>query len=176
MTSILIAVGSARKGSVAHKLTPIVADEAAKLDGVTTSVIELDDLQLPFFNNERSPSDPEYVATDEHVIAWGKLVAEHDAVVFVTPEYNHNLSALQKNAIDSLFTEWNDKPIGVIAYGWSAGIHSVNALKESLPVVKADLREPITQLQFTKDIAPDASLIDEAGVREKLAATLRAVS
>lgn len=175
MTNILIAVGSARKGSVAHKLAPIVAEEAAKLEDVTASVIELDDLQLPFFNNERSPSDPEYVATDEHVISWGKLVQEHDAVVFLTPEYNHNLSAIQKNAIDSLFVEWNDKPIGVIAYGWGAGIHSVNALKETLPVVKADLREPIAQLQFTQDIGPDASLTDEASVREKISATLQAV-
>lgn len=175
MTNILIAVGSARKGSVAHKLAPIVAEEAAKLEDVTASVIELDDLQLPFFNNERSPSDPKYVATDEHVISWGKLVQEHDAVVFLTPEYNHNLSAVQKNAIDSLFGEWNEKPIGVIAYGWGAGIHSVNALKETLPVVKAELREPITQLQFTQDIAPDASLIDEASVREKISTTLKAV-
>ena len=175
MTNILIAVGSARKGSVAHKLAPIVAEEAVKLEDVTASVIELDDLQLPFFNNERSPSDPEYVATDEHVIAWGKLVSESDAVVFLTPEYNHNLSAIQKNAIDSLFTEWNEKPIGVIAYGWGAGIHSVNALKETLPVVKAELREPVTQLQFTQDIGPDASLIDEASVREKISATLQAV-
>lgn len=172
MTNILIAVGSARKGSVAHKLAPIVAEEAVKLEDVTASVIELDDLQLPFFNNERSPSDPEYVATDEHVIAWGKLVSESDAVVFLTPEYNHNLSAIQKNAIDSLFAEWNEKPIGIVAYGWSAGIHSVNALRETLPVVKAELREPITQLQFTKDIAPDASLIDETGVRERISATL----
>lgn len=175
MTTILIAVGSARKGSVAHKLAPIVREEAAKLDGVDASVIELSDLNLPFFNNERSPSDPEYVATDEQVLAWGKLVTEHDAVVFLTPEYNHNLSALQKNAIDSLFAEWNAKPIGVIAYGWSAGIHAVSALKESLPVVKADLREPITQLQFTQDIAPDASLIDESSVREKISATLQSL-
>ena len=176
MTRILIAVGSARKGSVAHKVAAVTTEEAAKLEGVETTTIELDDLQLPFFNNERSPSDPEYVPTDEHVLAWGKLVAEHDAVLFVTPEYNHNMSAIQKNAIDSLFIEWNDKPIGVVAYGWSAGINSVNALKGPLPVVKADLREPVTQLQFTQDILPDGTLIDEAGVREKIDETLRAIS
>ena len=34
---------------------------------------------------------------------WNQKVAEGDAYLFVTPEYNHSVPAVLKNAIDSVF-------------------------------------------------------------------------
>lgn len=176
MTNILVVIGSARKGRVADTVLTYIEEEAAKNDSITTTVADLSTLNLPFFDNEHAPSSPDYIVTNDNVKAWGALVAKSDAVVFITPEYNHALSAIQKNAIDSLFTEWNDKPVAIVAYGWYAGAHSVTAIRELAPVIKIDLKEPIAELAFTKDINPDGSLIDEISVREKISAALASIA
>ncbi|HET9772482.1 MAG TPA: NADPH-dependent FMN reductase, partial [Acidimicrobiia bacterium] len=67
-----------------------------------------------------------------------------DAVVFVTPEYNHGYPATVKNAIDFLFHEWADKPVGFVSYGGiSAGTRSVTQLK---PVVTAVGMVPVVEM------------------------------
>lgn len=176
MTNILVVIGSARKGRVADTVLTYIQEEAAKQDGAAITVADLNTINLPFFDNEHAPSNPDYIATNDNVKAWGTLVTDADAVLFITPEYNHALSAIQKNAIDSLFAEWNDKPVAVVAYGWSAGAHSVAAIRELAPVIKIDLKEPIAELAFMKDINPDGSLIDEASVRGQITATLASIA
>jgi NAD(P)H-dependent FMN reductase len=81
-------------------------------------------------------------------------------VVFVAPEYNHGLSAIQKNAIDWLFNEWTDKPVAFVAYGWYAGAHTLAQLQEISTVIKWKPVEKSAGLQFTKDIELDGSSID----------------
>ena len=39
---------------------------------------------------------------------WSKLVAANDKVLLITPKYNHGLSAIEKNALDTLSKEWKD--------------------------------------------------------------------
>lgn len=172
MKNILCIVGSARKGRVAGAITEYIQAITADDATVSVSVADLAALNLPFFNNERTPSDPEYVATDDTVLAWGKLVADADAVIFITPEYNHSLSGIQKNAIDSLYKEWNDKPTGVVAYGWYGGENALVTFKEVATVVKFDLKGEPVQLYFTKDVAPDGSIMQPLEVKEKIQALL----
>lgn len=118
MTKILTVIGSARKGRVAEKVNQYIHDTAEALSGVEIITADLKELALPFFDHEVTPSSPDYAPTNEQVKKWAELVTDADAVLFVTPEYNHTLSAVQKNAMDSLFTEWQDKPVSAVAYGW----------------------------------------------------------
>ena len=168
MTHAIIVVGSARPGRVADSVAAQVAQELSTYSDVTASIVDLAELNLPFFNNEHVPSDPNYNLTDERVIAWSKLVGDADVVIFVTPEYNHTLSAIQKNAIDSLYKEWNDKQVAVVAYGWAGGARSVSTLKEVATVVKMNVGEHPAELFFTKDLATDGSIIDAASVKNKI--------
>lgn len=64
------------------------------------------------------------------------MVSKADAVMFVAPEYNHGLSAVQKNAIDWLYSEWNAKVVAYVVYGWHAGVHTLAQLQEISTVVK----------------------------------------
>jgi len=172
MTNLLLVIGSARTGRVADKVLSYIQEDIASRENVTATVADLKEVALPFFDNELTPSTPEYTPTNEAVLAWSKLVKEADAVVFITPEYNHDLSAIQKNAIDTLFTEWNEKPVTAVAYGWSGGSLAVNALREILSVVKTDTKQDIAQLAFMKELNPDGTLLDEANVRAQIATTL----
>jgi NAD(P)H-dependent FMN reductase len=172
MSNILVVVGSARVGRVAEKVLDYIKADINDRDDVTLTVADLASLNLPFYNNEQPAMSPTHVQTDENVATWSKLVKEADGVVFITPEYNHNLSAIQKNALDWLFTEWNDKPVTAVAYGWTGGSLAVAALREVLTNVKADIKKDMAQLGFMKDLNPDGTLLDEANVTAQIAAAI----
>ena len=176
MTNAIIVVGSARPGRVADSVAAHIEQEAQTFENLSTTIVDLAKLNLPFFDNERIPSDPEYKPTNESVIAWSQLVSSADAVILVTPEYNHTLSAIEKNAIDTLFVEWKNKPVVVIAYGWSGGSRSIGAIRELAPVVKMDLKQNPAELYFTKDIAVDGSIIDEDSVTQKIRHALNEIA
>lgn len=172
MTKILAVVGSARKGRAADGVLKTVQKEAALIKSIDLTVADLAVLELPFYNNENSPSSPEYSETNKSVRAWGTLVEEADAVVFLMPEYNHTLSAIQKNAIDWLYNEWQNKPTGVVSYGWYGGSNSLVTLREIAKVIKIDIKTDPAELYFTKDITLDGSVIDEATVSKKIQTVL----
>lgn len=172
MSNILVVIGSARTGRVADKVLDYIKADIEERDDVTATVVDLAALNLPFYNNEQPAMSPDRVQTDENVATWSKLVSEANGVVFITPEYNHNLSAIQKNALDWLFFEWNDKPVTAVAYGWSGGSVAVAALRQVLANVKADVGEEMAQLGFMKDLNPDGSLLDEANVTAQIAAAI----
>ena len=169
MSNILVVIGSARTGRVADKVLEYIKSDLDKREGVTYTVADLKETNLPFFENESSPTSPEYVITDPQVAAWSEQVKAADAVLFITPEYNHSLSAIQKNAIDSLGPDWVEKPTSAVAYGWSGGALAVLNLREVLENVKADAKHGMAQLGFMKDLNPDGSLLDEASVRTQIA-------
>ena len=57
--------------------------------------------------------------------AWGRTIASYDGFVWVTPEYNHGVPAAMKNALDVLWSEWNNKTVGFVAYGFDGGTRAV---------------------------------------------------
>jgi NAD(P)H-dependent FMN reductase len=172
MSNILVVIGSARKGRVADKVLEYIKSDLEKRDDVTYTVADLKEANLPFFENEHSPTSPDYVITDPQVVTWSKQVQAADSVLFITPEYNHTLSAIQKNAIDSLGSDWVEKPVSAVAYGWSGGSLAVLTLREVLENVKADVKHGIAQLGFMKDLNPDGTLLDEASVSEQIATAI----
>ncbi|MGE5309539.1 MAG: NADPH-dependent FMN reductase [Sphaerimonospora mesophila] len=175
MKKVLVVIGSARKGRVADKVTALVNADLGNREDITVETVDLAELKLPFFDNEHAPSNPDYKVENEIVREWGNLVSGSDIVVLVTPEYNHNLSAIEKNAIDSLFAEWNDKSVIVVSYGWSGGSKAVAAIRELAPVVKMNL-ESTAELFFMKDLQLDGTMIDGGEATSKVAAALDVIS
>jgi NAD(P)H-dependent FMN reductase len=58
-------------------------------------------------------------------------LAEADAFVVITPEYNHSFPAALKSLIDWHFGEWQAKPVGFISYGGtSGGLRAVEQLRQ----------------------------------------------
>jgi NAD(P)H-dependent FMN reductase len=172
MPNILVVIGSARTGRVADKIVEYVTADIESREDVTATVVDLASLNLPFYNNEQAAMSPDRIQTDENVSTWSKFVSEADGVVFITPEYNHNLSAIQKNALDWLFFEWNDKPVTAVAYGWTGGSLAVAALREVLTNVKANIGQDMAQLGFMKDLNPDGSLLNADNVNTQIAAAI----
>jgi len=57
-------------------------------------------------------------------------VADADAFVVVTPEYNHGYTAALKALIDGYSEEWHAKPVAFVSYGGvSGGLRAVEQLR-----------------------------------------------
>ena len=97
-------------------------------------VVDLRDWKLPFFQEHLGTigdfADPTY--SDPVVRAWNAKIAEGDAYVIITPEYNHSVPGELKNAIDSVFVSFalRNKPVAFVGYsvGIAAGTRAVEHL------------------------------------------------
>ena len=127
MTRIGIILGSTRPGRKSEAVAEWVLAAAAQRDDAEFELVDLRDYPLPFFEEEISPAwaPPQ----TEQVKAWSEKIASFDGFVFVTPEYNHSTSAVLKNAIDYVYSEWNNKAAAFVAYGGAGGARAVEHLR-----------------------------------------------
>lgn len=59
-----------------------------------------------------------------------RRIGEADAFIVVTPEYNHGYPAALKFLIDSVYGQWQTKPVAFISYGGaSGGLRAVEQLR-----------------------------------------------
>ena len=103
MTQIAVFVGSIRADSFNKKLAKNLEELAP--EGVTFTYADI--ASLPLFDQ-----DVEASAFPVEAQAMKDMVAGADAVLFVTPEYNHSFTGVLKNAID-----WVSRPWGVNTWG-----------------------------------------------------------
>lgn len=173
MANILVVSGSVRPESINSKIMPIVVSRLEE-KGAQATIADLGEYNLPFFNAPVSPTAPDFKPTEPSVIKWTNAIDEADGVVFVTPEYNHNLNPLQLNAIDWIGKEWQDKPIALIGYGWTSGAGQAHdAAREALAVnLNAKVGSTQANLFFMKDISPEGELINTEDAFEKIDASI----
>lgn len=125
---IAVLLGSTRPGRRGPDIARWVQQHAAGRPGATYEIVDLADHPLPFLDEEMPPILGAYA--QPHTQAWAATIAQYDAFVVVTPEYNHSVPAVLKNAIDFLYAEWNDKVAGVVAYGAENGSRAVEHLRQ----------------------------------------------
>jgi NAD(P)H-dependent FMN reductase len=134
MQKLQIIVGSTRPTRAAERVFPWVIERASNHGAFDVELLDLRDWQLPFFQEHMGTigdfADPTY--SDPLVKAWNNKLAEGDAYLIVTAEYNHSVPGQLKNAIDSVFVSWalRNKPIGFVGYsvGIAAGTRAVEHL------------------------------------------------
>lgn len=172
MSQVLVVTGSARVGSVNKTMVGEVVKNLESREGVEVEVADLADMNLPFMSAGMPPSSPDYKIEDPKAQAWSDAVTASDAVVFVTPEYNHNISGIQKNAIDWLWKEWQQKPAAFVGYGAYGAKYSYAAFKEMNNVLGLDLGETITGVTLGETVGYDGTVADADALKATLDATL----
>lgn len=139
MTSVAVVLGSVRPGRAGEQVVRWIEEQARQVDGVATVFFDLRDYNLPLFAEEMPPSMqapelPEAVRLRANIEA-------QDAVLFVTPEYNHSVSAVLKNAIDYLPpVTLKDKAVGLVGYSWYGAATPLEHLREIVSTFGADVR------------------------------------
>lgn len=134
-------LGSTRPGRNGKAVADWVVEQAADRDA-TYELVDLADFELPLLDEPYPAARGNY--QNDHTKKWSETIAQYDAYVFVTPEYNHSTSGALKNALDYLFAEWNDKVAGFVGYGSLSGARSIEHLRGIVSELRmAHIRETL---------------------------------
>lgn len=153
-----VIVGSTRDDRVTDRIAAWVATEARNLADTIVEVVDLKEYPMPFFDEAISPQyNPARIPKPE-VKKWLDKLAEADAYVLVTPEYNRSTSAVLKNALDYVDFQFSRKPVAIVAHGSTGGAQAVAQLRGILPGVLA-----VSVPQATFFLGRAAEAIDETG-------------
>ena len=171
MASVAIVLGSVRPGRAAEQVVRWIEDQARQVESVQTVFFDLRDYNLPLFAEEMPPSMQ--APTLPEAVRLRANVEANDAVLFVTPEYNHSVPAALKNAIDYLPpATLKEKAIGLVGYSWYGAVKPLEHLREILSTFGADVRDQQVGINLGSDFqdgvfAPSEEL--NVQVRELLA-------
>jgi NAD(P)H-dependent FMN reductase len=163
MFTLQVIVGSTRPTRAADPVAHWVMDRASRHDSFRAELLDLREWSLPMFGEHYGtigdPRDPTY--SEPIVRNWNAKIREGDAFLIITPEYNHSIPAVLKNAIDSVFVSFGfrNKPIGAVSYsgGQSAGVRAAEHLVQIAVEVGA------APMHSSMNIADVADAFDAAG-------------
>lgn len=132
-----ILVGSTRPVRVGRQLADQIAELARLRSEADITIVDLADVKLPWLDEPKMPAKGDYER--DHTREWKRVIDGLDAVIVVSPQYNGGYPAPLKNAIDTLYAEWHDKPILLVTYGFHGGGMAAEQLATVFGVVKANL-------------------------------------
>src|SRR5574341_2494856 len=122
---IPVILGTARKGRMSLHAARLMESEIAKRPGVETELIDIGRMPLPVDYAGEGIKDREF--SEKMNLA--------DALVIVSPEYNHGYSGLLKHVLDSCLKEYIHKAVGIA--GVSAGPWGgTRVIQNLLPVMR----------------------------------------
>ena len=147
--SIPVILGTSRKGRLSSHAARFVCRELEKRDWVRTELIDIGRLMHQLDDNGQGTGDAAFAAS----------MAQADAIVIVTPEYNHAMPGLLKHVLDSCLKEYIHKAAGIVAV--SAGpFGGTRVIETSLPV----LRElGLVTIFWDVNVGSVAKVFDENG-------------
>ena len=134
MLNLKTIIGSTRAGRAADLVVPWIIGRAKLHGAFEVDVLDLREWPLPMFAETLQTvgdfANPSY--SEPLVKQWNQRIKEGDAFLFITPEYNHSVSGVLKNAVDSVFASFafRNKPAAFVGYsgGIAAGVRSIEHL------------------------------------------------
>jgi chromate reductase len=159
-------VGSLAKGSINR----LLAKALARLAAPGLELVEIPIKDLPLYSYDYDADYPPVAR------AFKQAIADVDAVLFVTPEYNRSIPGALKNAIDWASRPWGTnsfarKPSAVI--GTSPGAIGTALAQQSLRSVLCFCNSPLMNtveayIQFKPGLITEAGEVTDAGTTEFL--------
>ena len=159
-------VGSLAKGSINR----LLAKALVRLAPPELEMTEIPIKDLPLYSYDYDADFPPVAR------AFKKAIADVDAVLFVTPEYNRSIPGGLKNAIDWASRPWGKnsftrKPSAVI--GTSPGAIGTAVAQQSLRSVLCFCNSPLMNpleayIQFTPGLITDDGEVTDEGTAEFL--------
>ncbi|WP_409304798.1 NADPH-dependent FMN reductase [Peribacillus sp. SCS-155] len=140
--NIGIILGSTRQGRVSPEVGNWVKEMADKRGDANYEIVDIADYKLPFVG--------EGTGEEPGLKAWSEKLSSLDGFVFIVQEYNHSITGVLKNALDSARDEWNNKAAGIVSYGSTGGARAAEHLRGILGELQvADVRVHPTLSLFT---------------------------
>lgn len=173
-TRLLGLPGSLRQGSYS-----LAVLRGLQLALGPTVHLQIGDLRLPLYDQDQDgPSTPQTVQ------AFRQAVAESDGVVIATPEYNHGIPGVLKNALD-----WASRPLGRSAFtgkavlvisvspAFTGGVRAQAQANETLLAIQSrPVPGPQVVIGNVADKIWDGRMTDESSLRFALSAVDRLIA
>lgn len=114
--------GSTREGRLCDMVAAWAGRSARAWGGFELDVIDPLEFDLPTrHEHEDGPA----------LRALQQRLADADGFLVVTPEYNHSYPAALKFLIDSVYQQWQAKPVAFVSYGGlSGGLRAIEHLRQ----------------------------------------------
>lgn len=125
LLNIPVILGTTRKGRMSGHAARFMVQQIEARRDVATDLIDIAELAMPIDDAGEEIKDKQF----------SEKMARADALVIVTPEYNHGFPGLLKHALDSCLKEYIHKAAGIV--GVSAGpFGGVRVIQDFLPVIR----------------------------------------
>ena len=172
MTKVGIIVGSLREAAFSKQWAENIATMFP--EGYETEFI---DVNLPLYNEDLDEG-----AVPAEWTKFREAMADVDAVVFSTPEYNRSMPATIKNALDvgsRPYGEsiWDGKPAMVVSHSMSglSGFGANHAIRQSLVFLNMPvMQQPEVYLASSQDLLDENGKINNEGTQNFVQSTVDA--
>ncbi len=164
--NLALIYGSTREGRLCDKVAKWAAAQIANHKNFSLDVIDPATFALPDWQVRKDSAGP---------TALSERVGRADAFIIVTPEYNHSYPASLKALIDTVYREWQAKPVAFISYGGiSGGLRAVEHLRLVFAELHAvGIRDTVSFANAWKQFDASGALL-EPDLAEQAMATLLA--
>jgi NAD(P)H-dependent FMN reductase len=156
--NVQIIVGSTRPGRTTPGIAEWTAKEYKNLFGETAEIVDLADYDLPFLDEPISPQFNPQRTPNPAAQKWLDKLAEADAYVIITPEYNRAPSGVLKNALDYLDFQFKQKPVALVGHGSTGGAQAIAQLRAVISGLKGAVLPTVTYFAERA-----GEVIDESG-------------
>lgn len=136
---VQLIIGSTRQNRLSPTIASWIETQVGRTEGLELEVIDLKEVNLPFFDEPTPPSMAPGVSAA--AMSWAAKISSADAFIILSPEYNAGYSAVLKNAIDYLKSEWQNRPVTIVTYGFGGGVSSAAQLKQVFTRLGSDIVE-----------------------------------
>lgn len=134
---LAVIVGTTRQSRQTLKQAKWVTNVAEAQPNTEVEILDLADYEMPFFAEPVSPRYNPAREIDPAAQKWLDKLQQFDAYVFVTPEYNHSIPGVLKNAFDYIDWQLVRKPAGIVSHGTVGGARAAMHLKEVISEAQA---------------------------------------
>ena len=155
---VQLIIGSTRQNRLSPTIAAWIKQQVAAYEELDLEVVDLKEVNLPLFDEPLPPSMAP--ASSPAANTWRATVEKADAFIVLTSEYNAGYPAPLKNAIDYLKTEWQNRPLAIVSYGFGGGVSAATQLKQVFERIRAD----IVKQSINIDLGP--ILNDKGGITD----------
>ncbi|WP_250126010.1 NADPH-dependent FMN reductase [Chroococcidiopsis sp. CCMEE 29] len=122
---IPVILGTPRQGRMSEYAAKFVVGQVAKHSGIETELIDVRDIPLSTTDAGEAIKDSQFSET----------VMRADALIIVTPEYNHGYPGMLKHLLDTNLKEYIHKAVGICGVS-AGGFGGTRVIQNLLPVMR----------------------------------------
>lgn len=158
---VQVILGSIRPGRVSERVAKWIMNELEGTKSLEAELVDLKDFTLPLFDEPISPQFNSNRKPEGVVKEWLDKLAEADAYIIVSPEYNRSMPGVVKNALDYVDYQMVNKPVGLVAHGVTGGAQAIANYRMTLSQLKTITLSDAVYLTGATRLINDDGVMDE---------------